>query len=227
LISSPTTTLAKTAPGRNSKVRASWLNTLTPVTSLGRRSGVNWMRWTVQSMLRPRALASIVLPTPGTSSTRRCPWARSTVITVRTTSFLPSMTPAMASSMRAATPWTSSSSFTPRSSPKKRRGGGVWPRGLASPPREEVQPDRPLDGEHLVDRAGGGLLDRLAEQRDRRGDVAGEGLLGALAGGPQGHPPGHPDGGAGDVEGQGPRAAAVGLRGLPRLDEPDVQALPD
>src|SRR5690606_40310215 len=139
----------------------------------------------------------------------------------------PSMTPAMASWMRAATPWTSSSSFTPRSSPKKRRGGGVWPRGLASPPREEVQPDRPLDGEHLVDRAGGGLLDRLAEQRDRRGDVAGEGLLGALAGRPQGHPPGHPDGGAGDVERQGPRAAAVGLRGLPRLDEPDGQALPD
>ena len=65
LISSPTTTLAKIAPGRNSKSRASWLKTLTPVTSLGSRSGVNWMRRTVQSIERASALASIVLPTPG------------------------------------------------------------------------------------------------------------------------------------------------------------------
>ena len=40
----------------------------TPVTSEGSRSGVNWIRHTVQSMLRARVLASRVLPTPGTSS---------------------------------------------------------------------------------------------------------------------------------------------------------------
>ena len=46
MISSPTTTLAKIAPGRNSKSRTSWLKTLTPVMSLGSRSGVNWIRRT-------------------------------------------------------------------------------------------------------------------------------------------------------------------------------------
>ena len=65
LISSPTTMLAKTPPGRNSNSRVSWLKTETPVTSLGSRSGVNWTRRTVQSMERARALLSIVLPTPG------------------------------------------------------------------------------------------------------------------------------------------------------------------
>ena len=44
LISSPTTMLAKTPPGRNSNSRVSWLKTETPVTSEGSRSGVNWMR---------------------------------------------------------------------------------------------------------------------------------------------------------------------------------------
>ena len=71
LISSPTTTLAKMAPGRNSKSRRSWLKTLTPVMSLGSRSGVNWIRRTEQSIDRAKALASIVLPTPGTSSMSR------------------------------------------------------------------------------------------------------------------------------------------------------------
>ena len=71
LISSPITMLANTAPGRNSKSRVSWLKTLTPVMSLGSRSGVNWMRRTVQSSARASDLASIVLPTPGTSSISR------------------------------------------------------------------------------------------------------------------------------------------------------------
>ena len=65
---------------------------LTPVTSLGSRSGVNWMRRTVASIERARVLASIVLPTPGTSSMSRWPSASSTVTAVRTTSGLPSMT---------------------------------------------------------------------------------------------------------------------------------------
>ena len=39
LISSPSTTLANTAPGRNSNSRVSWSKTLTPVTSRGSRSG--------------------------------------------------------------------------------------------------------------------------------------------------------------------------------------------
>ena len=43
------------------------------MTSLGSRSGVNWMRLKVQPLERARLQASIVLPTPGTSSISRCP----------------------------------------------------------------------------------------------------------------------------------------------------------
>ena len=73
------TMFAKTGPRLNSKRRLAWSNTDTPVTSLGSRSGVNWMRLTVQSTDRASALASMVLPTPGTSSMSRCPSASSTV----------------------------------------------------------------------------------------------------------------------------------------------------
>lgn len=41
--------------------------------SLGKRSLVNWMRRKVPATLRARAAASVVLPTPGTSSNNRCP----------------------------------------------------------------------------------------------------------------------------------------------------------
>ena len=44
-----------------------------PVMSLGVMSGVNWMRLNEQSSDRARALASVVLPTPGTSSINTCP----------------------------------------------------------------------------------------------------------------------------------------------------------
>ena len=54
--------LAKIGPGLNSNSRSSWLNALTPVMSLGSRSGVNWTRRTEQSMDLAKALASCVLP---------------------------------------------------------------------------------------------------------------------------------------------------------------------
>ena len=96
LISSPTTMLAKIPPGLNSKSRVCWLNTDTPVTSLGSRSGVNWIRRTVQAIDRPNALANIVLPTPGTSSSNRCPSANSTTMAMSMAPRLPSITPSMA-----------------------------------------------------------------------------------------------------------------------------------
>ena len=117
LISSPTTMLAKIPPGRNSNSRVSWLKTETPVTSEGSRSGVNWMRRTVQSMLRASALLSMVLPTPGTSSMSRCPSASSTTTAAVTTSGLPSMTRSMLSRTRRVTRATVS-----RSAPPRRRG---------------------------------------------------------------------------------------------------------
>src|SRR5436190_20514420 len=75
LTSSTRSRLANTGPGRNSNSFVLWLKTLTPVTSEGSRSGVNWRRENEQSSERASALASIVLPTPGKSSMIRCPSA--------------------------------------------------------------------------------------------------------------------------------------------------------
>lgn len=53
---------------------------------------MNWMRLTVQSIDLASAFASEVFPTPGTSSTSRCPSASSVTSAVRTTSGLPTST---------------------------------------------------------------------------------------------------------------------------------------
>src|SRR6476659_1562056 len=71
--SSTSRRLAKTGPCRNSNSFVRWSKTLTPVMSVGSRSGVNWMRENVQSTERASALASIVFPTPGKSSMIRWP----------------------------------------------------------------------------------------------------------------------------------------------------------
>src|SRR6266542_2671480 len=73
LISSTSRRCANTGPARNSNSFVRWSKTLTPVTSDGSRSGVNWRREKVQSTERESALASIVFPTPGKSSMMRCP----------------------------------------------------------------------------------------------------------------------------------------------------------
>src|SRR5438105_2715196 len=75
LISSARRRFANTGPGRNSNSFVRWLKTLTPVTSDGRRSGVNWMRENETSSERASAFASIVFPTPGKSSSIRWPSA--------------------------------------------------------------------------------------------------------------------------------------------------------
>src|SRR5690348_8907285 len=73
LISSTSSRFANTGPGRNSNSFERWSNTFTPVTSDGRRSGVNCMRENDTSSERASAFASIVLPTPGKSSRIRWP----------------------------------------------------------------------------------------------------------------------------------------------------------
>jgi hypothetical protein len=57
--------------------------------SPGSRSGVNWMRLQLPPMLRARHFASVVLPSPGTSSISRCPSASIAAIASRTSSGLP------------------------------------------------------------------------------------------------------------------------------------------
>src|SRR6476659_2464606 len=71
--SSTSRRLAKTGPCRNSNSFVRWSKTLTPVMSVGSRSGVNWIRENVQSTERASAFASIVFPTPGKSSMIRWP----------------------------------------------------------------------------------------------------------------------------------------------------------
>jgi hypothetical protein len=65
LISSARTIVAKIGPGWNSKRRLSGSKIVTPVTSEGSRSGVNWIRLWVPWTLAARARASWVLPVPG------------------------------------------------------------------------------------------------------------------------------------------------------------------
>ena len=67
------------------------------------------MRRTEQSMDRASALASIVLPTPGTSSMSRCPSASRTISASLTASAFPSMTDSMAVPTCRAVPTRSSS----------------------------------------------------------------------------------------------------------------------
>src|SRR3954453_4785632 len=73
LTSSTSSRFAKTGPWRKSNSFVRWSKTLTPVMSVGSRSGVNWMREKGQSTERARAFASIVFPTPGKSSMIRWP----------------------------------------------------------------------------------------------------------------------------------------------------------
>jgi hypothetical protein len=75
LISSTSRMFAKTGPRRNSNSFARWLKTFTPVTSEGRRSGVNWSRENAQSIERAMDFARLVFPTPGKSSMIRWPSA--------------------------------------------------------------------------------------------------------------------------------------------------------
>ncbi len=88
LISSARRTSAKTGPGRNSNSRVCWSKTRKPVMSPGSRSGVHWTRANAPPTARARALASVVLPRPGRSSTSRWPWARRQASTCSTTSGL-------------------------------------------------------------------------------------------------------------------------------------------
>src|ERR687891_1273473 len=63
--------------------------------SVGRRSGVNWIRRNEQSIERAMALASMVLPTPGTSSIRRWPSATRVTRASRISALFPWMTRSM------------------------------------------------------------------------------------------------------------------------------------
>ena len=73
--SSAIKTLVKMGPGRKTGSPRSRSRTMAPVTSAGKRSAVNCTRWKSSPNERARALANVVFPKPGRSSTSRCPWA--------------------------------------------------------------------------------------------------------------------------------------------------------
>ena len=93
-------------PGRNSNSWVFWLKMDRPVTSDGSRSGVNWMRRKLQPMDLESALASMVLPTPGTSSMRMWPSHRRATRAIRTSTCLPTITRSTLATTRSAGSWT-------------------------------------------------------------------------------------------------------------------------
>ncbi len=139
LTSSASTMFPNTAPGRNSNSRVRSSQTCTPVTSVGSRSGVNWIRRIVPSMEFATALAREVLPTPGTSSMSRWPSAAMHTRARRMTSRLPrtkSSTLRTSSSYRSANHSTSDTlaegsvmGFSPQESQGKGHGRGHPGRG--------------------------------------------------------------------------------------------------
>jgi hypothetical protein len=95
---------AKIGPGWNSNSRVSGLQIERPVTSVGWRSGVHWMRDTdASSMLPARARASTVLAVPGTSSRSTWPPQAKAAITRRTACCLPTTTVSTFARIRSAT----------------------------------------------------------------------------------------------------------------------------
>ena len=93
LISSASTRLAKIGPFSNRKLLlpSSFTIMLVPVTSLGIRSGVNWIRLKDSASTLLIVRTSIVFPSPGMPSSSTFPPASIASITCRMTSFCPMM----------------------------------------------------------------------------------------------------------------------------------------
>src|SRR3954454_946945 len=132
LISSTRTMFAKIGPGRNSKRVSRWLKTFVPTTSAGSRSAVHWMRANCSSMDRASARASVVLPTPGRSSSRMWPSAAMHTSASSSSSRRTSTAPLSACAMRreSATAVSSSESATRSGSSMLAMGGRSGARRL-------------------------------------------------------------------------------------------------
>ncbi len=94
LISSASSRSVKIGPGTNSKRPSPGWYTLPPSTSAGNRSDVNCTRLNSTPSARARPLASVVLPTPGTSSSSTCPPASAVISNSSSTAPSPSHTAA-------------------------------------------------------------------------------------------------------------------------------------
>ena len=72
-----------------------------PVTSLGIRSGVNWIRLKLRCVASASELTSSVLARPGTPSSRAWPRAKMAISTCSITSLWPTITSANSVRMRS------------------------------------------------------------------------------------------------------------------------------
>src|SRR6267378_5819836 len=123
----------------------------TPVTSLGTRSGVHWMRRKARSSERATARASVVFPTPGTSSSRTWPSTRSAPSSCSVTSRFPTTTAPMCSTRRSVAPRTVS--VTRELCSLQFRDGGSTRRGpTANHARGHERDGEADEGSHGVQR---------------------------------------------------------------------------
>ncbi len=107
----------KIGPGTNSNAPLSAMSKIDePVTSLGIRSGVNWMRLKLQVEAAASARATSVLPSPGAPSMRTCPRATRPTRSPSTSSSWPTTTRAISVRMRSHVSLRRSLSFTDVSS---------------------------------------------------------------------------------------------------------------
>ena len=98
LISSAKTRFANTGPRCGLNVAVFGMYTMVPTTSLGNRSGVNWIRSNLSSSTLPNDLTKSVLATPGMPSRRTCPPTSNAICNRSMISVLPST--ALPSSLR-------------------------------------------------------------------------------------------------------------------------------
>src|SRR3990170_2624568 len=184
LISSASTMLVKSGPGLKTKSLLAGSQMLTPMTSDGSMSEVNWMRGKPARMERAGAAASVVLPTPGTSSIRRCPRARRPTTASRTTSGLPTRARLTLASSRwiKSSAWDMDFQYTPQPRPATTVSRGAPIRLLEQevrpPPAEPARGLLPLQRDVLVGRRVGVAGDE-AEARllDARPHAVQEGQL--------------------------------------------------
>src|ERR1700757_356870 len=144
---------AKIGPGRNSKSRSFWLKTERPVTSVGCRSGVHWMREeTAPSIDCAIARASTVLAVPGTSSNSTCPPHTRAATTSVICSRLPCTPVSMLSSKRQATAcaspcvWIANTSLLRRCDPARSLASSAETTKVEGGWRAGACPTRALEG---------------------------------------------------------------------------------
>src|SRR5262245_7662178 len=129
LISSASTMLSNTGPGRKVNLRlpvsgSSWRMSV-PVMSAGIRSGVNWMRLKERARIFETVLTRSVLARPGTPTSRQWPRLNSAISNCSTTCFWPTMTLPIWSVMRS---WAAARSRTALAS----SGSGVAGWGIGA-----------------------------------------------------------------------------------------------